>query len=535
MTQKRGKAATTPSTDRTAGRAHSTRVWVIHAPSRQARAEAFAAHLRADGWQARAVQRAEGLRAFTWDRVEATFEQIRARMRGEEEGAAKMLDALRDARSHVAVVDRVEECRALDRLRTTLKLDLRIVAWIDGFASSDAWKGAGADAMIAPTKIQCAAAGFDADDRSKVLQIGPLKPDDLLDSVEVRTTARTAMKVDKEQVALIDGTRLRAQDIPSLAAALAQLNSTENAWRWVFYYGDVHYHAEAMRAAAKTYGLSAWMFGDATPIARVLPGCDVVISAEYSALHDAAAWLGIDIFSLQRSDVSSPLTGLGAMRSAPDIRTLQRELSAYFAEDSSVKAPASIQDHAALHRAGQPTEIFEGMERWLARWIQSAPQENKGAPDISHGLAFEAIGDGSLDETAKHKSTPKQLHAERVRVLSDLRKLERNHAEAVETRDEWMERLRDAEFAEEEDLVAFAKERVARALEEVQQLQQRIAVKQEQRDRLRERERDGGAEASKPDDEVKGVPADMEARFRRIAQERQLQALKDRAKREGSS
>lgn len=528
MTQPSGQTASqAPTASKTQ---RSEKIWVVHAASRQQAAEALVKQLRAEGLSARAVRRYEGLRALAWERVETTWTQLRRRLLGAAGREAQgMLDAFRDGPPHLVVVDTVDDLIIFDRLRSALVFDARLVAWIDDLRPADAWREKGADALIAPTSMQGEAAGFGQGTASQTLWIGPSTPVNALQDTARRTAARKAMRIEDERVCLIDGSCLDAKEIPKIAQALSRVQTPlQTPYRWVFYYGDATYHADAMRAAATTHGLSLLMFGASTPVARVLPGCDVLLSASHSPLHDAAAWLGCAIVSYQTDGVRAPLAALGAMDMVQEYSALVPALRT--ALETTDRRP-SIATHQALRHAGDAHAITESIATWLQTQLEHVPTPDVDAADTPDGFAFERVGDAIDANDPQKPLSPHALHAEITRIVAALRQLEREHTSAVEERDLWMERLQDAEYAQEEDLVAYAQDRIDAALKNVRQLQQQIAAKQEQRARLRAQVQ----QTNTVPPETTDVPQDMEARFQRIAQERQLHALKDRAKREGSS
>lgn len=510
----------------------AAKVWVVHRASHHAAAEALAGALQQHGHTARSVRMIEGARDLTQEALEGGFEQLR-------QGLSAFLgtkilpdvDAFAARPPRLLIVDTVESARMFDRLRRTLQLRVRVVAWLDDFETSAAWSDEDIDAMIAPTCAQLRHAGLDPDRADQGLVIGPSRPEDVPPDAETfdawRVAARSSMNAQNACVAMVDGACLHPQDIPAMVRACARASGGHEGLRWVLYYGAQTANGEAMRAAAKTYGLRALMFGENTPVHRVLPGVDVMITPEKSRLYDLAAWSALPILRVVTGAEQHPLALHGRMT---EISSFDELTDALRRLSTAPRTP--LTEHEDLVSPGDIEAIAQQIAAWVSRHLHVVNDPPRDSPPTRDAFAFEEIGYPVSARTTSVTSRPmseSQRKAQMVALIQQLRAAERAQEEAVHARDVWIQRLQDAEEAQEEDLIAAAQQRVDDALRRVKMHHERVAELHDARDRLRGRKTHGLSEGpSTKDTQTTADPQDLEARFVRLEQQRQLRNLRAR-------
>lgn len=525
--------AKTPSDDVSVREGVPAKVWVVHHPARRAQADALADALRRRGHTARSLRMIEGARHLVQDGLEGGVEQLLQSLSAMV--SPKILGDVADFSEHpprALIVDTAENARLLHRLRNLMKVDARIIAWVDGFESSAAWDASAIDAMIAPTAAQLRAAGQDPERAEKGLVIGPLRPDEVPfgdgERTALRTAARTSMNAQDAYVAMFDGSCLHPQNIPDFIREFVRCQTSHKALRWVLYYGPQQANGDAMRAAAKTYGLRALMFGDGTPVHRVLLGVDVLITPEKSALHDAAAWNALPILRVSARDAQHPLVSLCAMTEVDQLKDLGNGL-----QQVREKQCAPLIEHPDLVSPGDAHAIFERIAEWIAARLPIASTSSPEPAPPRDALAFEEVGQQTptLDASihASLSLTDEERKAQMVQLLRQLRVEERGLEDAVRTRDVWIERLQDAEEAQEEDLISVAQQRVDAAIQQVKTNQERVILLHDAREQLRGQKThkmsEGPPHLTTQND---ANEREIEARFVRLEQQRQLRDLRAR-------
>lgn len=524
------RATTTPSEK------DPQKIWVMYSFLRRDHAEQLCEYLRSCGHNARAMAVEQGLRDVAWDRLEDGVEQLRRFFA--QHAPTRLFPAFEELSSsppRVVIVDNARTLRAFDRLRTWLQADFKIVLWVNDLESRAMEKiGARIDAVIAPTTIQIEQI-LEQSHAENALCVGPLAPPLLRDRDDARARARKAMRVDDECVVMIDASHMRAQDIPLWIGEIARQPDAQRSYRWLFYYGEHEENAEAMRHAAKTYGFAAWMFGQNTPVDQVLPGIDVLLTPNQSSCRDLAAWLPIHILSIFTPPSEAPTHPLVKLRRARALEGYHDILSSLRDAVQSERSP-SIATAAALKNADDAKAIFGCIESFLQKLGAPSAHETKNILE-EHGddrdaLAFEelvgATDARTSDATIKALSSS-ELREELTRIFKQLRRLEDEHTRAVEARDLWMERLQDAEEANEGDLIAYAKDQAQENLRLVATLQQQIVSVQDLRDRLRGQAKNDQDTRQSSERSSDHTAANYEARFEQLAQERRLRALRKRA------
>lgn len=509
------------------------KVWIVYSSSRHDHAQALCDYLRRRDQDANAVPMAEGLRDIARDRLGGGMEQIRKLFA--QKSPLKLPSALDEwsaAPPRIVLVNRPENARALEHLRTWMQASFRIVAWIDDLESAKSWENMGADAVIAPTVPQLQHVVSSASS-PLALRVGPSRPSAAELSDDARERARVAMDAQDEFVVMIDGSRMRPQDVPSWIAEIARRPDEQRRYRWLFYYGAHEQNAAAMRHAAKTYGFAGRMFGDTTPVEQVLPGIDALVTPAQSSVRDLCTWLPVHIlshFRVGRDATEHPLVRLERVHVLEGQHMVLDGLSRVRAADP----PVSLSDAGDLVHAGDTPHIFQEIAAFIDRIAARDADGTEASGDATDrgAFAFEEIGPQSTSSSLEadlEALSPEQIRTELARVFKRLRALEREQEAAVQTRDLWMQRLQDAEDTREEDLISYAKERAHEALRMVATIQQQIVSVQDARDRLRVRRSDITTTGAVAPMESDDLAQRFEHRFEHLAQERRLRELRKRA------
>lgn len=525
----------TQSTSELAVKARNTahaKVWVVHASTDAAWSTALAEHLSRAGHKARAVGISDAIRHIAWDRVGGGLEGLRKLLPSMGSGdQTSVMDELSARPPRVVITRSADSGRAFTRLRTLIGAKFSILAFVNDFELTSAWTSSAPDLVVAPTRGQITHINFDFEDDTRVGIAGPLAPFDVPSS-DVRSTARAAMKLEGEQCAvLIDGSGMRTSDIPLVVSQLAQLGEEDSTRRWLFYYGEHADNGSSMRAAARTHGIRALMFSNTTPLHRVLPGIDRVISAARSTTRVECAYLKIPMLAYGDHLQTHPLVQLGVMAAVPNVHAV----ASGFRQIEEGEPLPSV--HDKLPEAFVQSVVFNTIERLVGQNIEDRNIDETERAGDRTALHFEEIGapirvadaENVGARATRELLSPQKAREEMTGLLMELRRLEQTQAEAVERRDEWMERLQDAEDAGESELRDFAEKRARSEMEQVAQLQRAIARVQDARNELRKQHAGKQTQADMPKESIDDVPPEMEAKFQALADQRRLRALRQRA------
>lgn len=508
------------------------KVWIVHASTDAAWSIALAEHLSNAGHKARAVGISDAIRHIAWDRVGGGIEGLRKllpSMSGDDQ--TSVMDELSSRPPRVVITRSADSGRAFSRLRTLIGAKFSILALVNDFEPTSAWKNSLPELLIAPTRAQITPLGLDADDTTRVGIAGPLAPFES-PSANAKKIARAAMKLDEDQCAvLVDGSAMRTSDIPHVVSQLAQLGEQDSALRWLFYYGEHAENGAAMRAAARTHRVSALMFSHTTPLPRVLPGIDRVITAARGDARVGCAYLKIPMLAYGDDLQDHPLVQLGVMAAVPDVHAV----ASAFLEIQNDASRLNVQEQRPT--AFVQSAVFDAVEHLVRQNIEERDTSATTSSEAPTDLHFEEIGEPARaidpeDEvfaSTKAPLNPRKAREEMTRLLMELRRLEQTHTDAVQGRDEWMERLQDAEEAGELDLRNFAEERARKEMEKVAQLQQAIARVQDARNSLRKQQAGKQTPTVAANETASDVPPEMEARFQALADQRRLRELRQRA------
>lgn len=458
--------------------------------------------------------------------AERVARTLRLTRRGEPDAAA--LDALAGARPDLVIADHPGTLRTLEVLRDTLRADAVHLGLAASYGVEETWRGARGDAfVVADRAVLDAVRRPGLSDAALQLAGPPVAAG--FDATHDRATRRAALGFDGEaRVVMVDVTTLDPTAVDRLVFQL----SLHAALTPVFYYGREHEAADVLRQAAAVHGLPARMFGHLDALASYFVAADLVLVGP--ANPRIAAYLCLDrpTIALDPALASSELARSGAVVVADDVSGIGEVLARVAADGVPQAHVDAARDAVAPHPTAATASAIARI--WASRHalraaslpIQATPREDGAAPG-----RLESIG-GSAGEDLPVQPLSRAAAKEQLAALIlDERKVEAELSEQVRLRDRWMGRFELAEQHGEADLVGVAREHVDALGARVRELGERLDAIRAQKDLVRRRA--AAASGRKPQAEgAAEAPADVEARFRRLEMESDLDRLRRRAREE---
>ena len=461
---------------------------------------------------------ARGLLEQGADRLARTF---RLAPQGQPEQNA--VDAHAGARPDLILADHPGVLRTLEVIRDTTGVDSVHVGLVSAHRDATAWKGARADAFIAP-------------DETTVARLRRLRmADDALQSAGPPVPAGFERELDRAALradfGFGDDARVVLFDIAGAAPAevdglIFQLGLTRGALTPMLYYGRDHQAADAARRAAAVHGVRADLFGHVDAFEEYVLVADLVVAGPTTAHLGAYLCADRPVISWDAELQGTSLAEHGSV------------VVVALAALGDVLLHVGTNGVPAEHIAAATDQVSRTPNRDVAAalatiWSQRRAlraavvplSASEAAPSGGGRSRFEPIG--RAEEPASSEPLSRAAAKEQLAsLILEERRLQRELEQHVSARDTWMDRLDLAQGSGDTELIGVAERRVSAASEGVRALNERLDALRRQRDRIRERV---AAAAPKAPASAAAADGDHEARFRRLERQRDLNRLREKA------
>lgn len=433
----------------------------------------------------------------------------------------------------IVLCDSPASAASLKAVRQVMGSKMELVAVVNDFEAPFRWRDLEPDRIICPTAAQAHVLFPRVADRNRYALAGPAGIPTLPDVANARVRQALHIVDDTTRIAVVDTTWMQAAHIRELIELISANMQKLNDVKWIFGYGEQDEHARVIRKTAAAMGIQAHMFGG---------------DAQWPALvAEASLWVGsaknASLMLAIRANIPALALGAPQDHALVELGLLPQLQRTSDLVDALVQWRTGAQPDAAStwpdDLRAQMTE--EAVGQAVLRFLTTPVLVGGGDEDAESSpgpIGLEAIGAGVVPSASISKATTRQkspisskeLRNRMARLLLEQRALEATHKEAVEERDRWMQRIRDAEEAHEDDLREFAMNKAEIMMKRLKAMQRELDEVEEQKQELRARYSGADTASVSPGVGSKdAVPPDVEARFRQLDEQRQLRELRARA------
>lgn len=561
-------------------------IWLMVDHSLRAMAFADVADkLEKRGHKVEVVTMTEALGTMARDVFTGSAERVLRGLRVVLQGSPSdedLVGAVRRDKPDVLVITNPRHTRALSVLEGLAKTSMLQVGVLPDYNLSQAWLKSGLEAFIVPHEEQ-----------AERLERATHLPGERIAIAGPAIEAGFARELDRGEIRREFGfsqsekivmVRAEALDVSTLEKVVFQAKLVEGQVRYIFHHNGDGTAASTLRRAASEYGLQAVMFGRVEELEKYLAMADMVLTVAHDPYMPEVAALGLPVMMVgevqEAAEQAEFLERHHMGRLVTDVLRLGSELERFLRDDVLEKYKESS---ASIGLQGGSDEVADALldllersKRWQATssHTQGAPTANdQGGSKGEDGGAsspFENIGGGggasssssptshqgnarggyagSSSASSSSSNAPTSTgyagisRAEAKEQLAQLilseREIERRLTDLQKEQERWRSRLDLARQWNEEDLASEAEGVLRGYLEEAKPLQQELDGIRNQKAKLKAAAQ-GGSQAR--GDQQAGGDADperqnrlsqLEQRFRKMEEDRDLDDLKDRIGRE---
>lgn len=548
-------------------------VWIlVDRSAREAAFDAVAEELRARGMSAQIVTISEVISSVARDALAGGAERLLRGLRVAFKGRGAeedFLGAVRRARPDVLAVTNPRYGRALSLLESLAGISTLQVGILPDFNLSTDWINSSLQAFIVPTeehRQRLAANGLLAE---RVLVARPAIQHGF--SVEVdREQVREGLGFADKTVILVRANPFSPSTVEKL---VFQATMVEKPVQFIFHHDGDGACAAALRRAADQYRLGAAMFGRVDDLERFVAASDLVLAApdepyvaEILAQGRPILFVGAEQGAAAQAEF---LADAGAAHYVADVLRLGGEIRRTIHPDKLQQLAQAANALGARDGSRQVADALSVALEHADAWLR-APASHTGTPeaggsgdggaaDVPVSGPFETIGTGrsvtrdtqapaSPDDARTPRRAPAEpaysglSAAEAKDQLAELilreREFERRMGEVQKQQQRWQDRLQLAREWNEADLANEAADILRGFNAEADALQRDLDDVRRQKDKLKRavRQDNGGTKprALLVDQSAPGRAdaEDVEARFRRMELDRDLDSLKDKIDRD---
>ena len=558
-------------------------VWIL--VDHSARAEAFASvagHLQERGARAEIVTISEVIGTMARGALAGSAERLLRGLRVAVQGHSDedLIGAVRRVKPDLLAVTNPRHVRALSVLEGLTGIPALQVGVMPDFNLHDAWLKSGLHAFIVPHEEladRFVRAQVPAD---RVLVAGPAVQPGFARELD-KGALRDEFGFSHSEKLVI--ARAENFDVASLEKMMFQAKLVEGNVRFLFHHNGDNSAAATLRRAANDHGFDAVMFGRVDQLERYLAVGDMVITTASDPMIPEISALGLPVMMVGDAGDASAQAAfferheLG--RHVSDMIRLGAEVERFLLEDNLARYAEAA---GSIGLPGGSKEVAEAMARALIHapeWRQvnnpgggreeqggDAGSDQGGGNNERKGFGgpFESIGgsrgggssssDSSGSSSSSGGSTGSSgsgggggrdanefvgiSKAEAKEQLAQLilaeRELDRRLGELGKEQQRWRNRLDLAREWNEEDLAEEAEGILRGYLREAEPLQQELQDVRRQKAKLKEAAGGGGRGPSGAGGGAGGGSrlSEVERRFRKMEEDRELDSLRDKISRE---
>lgn len=351
--------------------------------------------------------------------------------------------------------------------------------------------------------------------------------------------------------------RVESFDVDTIDKLVFQAKLVENA-RVIFHHNGDSTAANTLRRATGDYGFRAVMFGRVSELERYMAIADAVVTSGADPLMPELLALGLPVMLVGESrgyeEQAAFLQAHELGRFVPEIVRLGAELERFVGSESLEKYQAAAQ---SIGLPGGSTEVADAIIEVILRakaWEEPSPDvpsgDGQGEDDRREQFSggFESIGgvsakrggatregggerDGGVNpyEGISRAEAQQQL----AQLILSERELERKLGDLEKEQQRWRGRLDLARQWREDDLATEAESILREYLREADPLQQELEDIRRQKAKLKAAANPKVAKSGRAaDPAASSRMAELERRFSRMEEDRELDDLKGRIDRE---
>lgn len=459
-----------------------------------------------------------------------------------------LVGAVRRARPDLLVVTDPRYVRALGLLESLSGIESLQVGVLPDFNLAPDWRKSPVQGFVVPHESFRQLLVDSGYPQERVRVAGPPVQERFSLDVD-RGEARKSFGFGEESIVFV---RANGFDAAMLDKIVFQSTLVDRDARFVFHHDGDQGTASGLRQISKHYGLRALMFGKVDDLQRYVAACDLVVAAPNDPY--VAEIVSVDrplLFVGDEGDHAAQVDFLvehDAARHVADVLRLGVEVDRTLADETleqMATAAAALSTTAGSKDVAQALEFaLENRAEWSSTPEVEPPAPQDDAPPESKG-AFEVIGDSGTDsEQAPKDSSGAEKGASKQAPLKGLSKsqakeqlaalimlerdLERRLDEAERQQNRWRNRLELAREWNEADLAEEAEAILRDAMADAEKLGGELKDVHRQKAKLKA--------AAGAGDPTSGADSkrttEMEGRFRKMEVDNDLEALKDRIRRE---
>lgn len=464
------------------------------------------------------------------------------------------IGAVRRVRPDALAVTSPRYVRALSLLESLTGISSLQLGVLPDYNLDDQWLKSSLHAFIVPHGAQADKLRRQGVEGNRVMIAGPPVQRGFTTTVD-KAQARDDFGFSHgEKIIFVRADHFGIGDLEKL---IFQCKLVEGNVRFIFHHNGDGSVAAELRRAANEYGFPAIMFGKVNDLERYVAMADAVIAVPHEPLLAEIIAQGKPVMlvgsDMQAVEQTAFLTSMEMARHTHDMLRLGSEIERFLKDEtlerfteaaSSIGLPDGSKEVAAaiVNALQNVNDLMSG-----GTSAQSGTEEEPSQDDTPTNSAFESIGkdkkpkednprhDDRRDAPADDNKYAGISQAEAKEQMAQLilveRDLERRLGELEKEQQRWRERLDLAREWQEEDLAEEASGILRGYLNEARGLQEELQGVRVQKDKLRSAVQNKGGKSTGQGATNSRV-SQMEQRFRKMEENRDLNALKDRLNRE---
>lgn len=552
-------------------------VWIL--VDHSTRAEAFASvagHLQERGARAEIVTITDVIGTMARGALAGSAERLLRGLRVAVQGHSDedLIGAVRRVKPDLLAVTNPRHVRALSVLEGLTGIPALQVGVMPDFNLHDAWLKSGLHAFIVPHEELAARLDRAQIPSERVLVAGPAVQPGFARELD-KGALRDEFGFSHSEKLVI--ARAENFDVVSLEKMIFQAKLVEGNVRFLFHHNGDNSAAATLRRAASDHGFDAVMFGRVDQLERYLAVGDMVITSANDPMMPEISALGLPVMLLgDAGDADAQAAFLERHelgRHVPDLIRLGAELERFLLDENLARYSDAAR---SIGLPGGSKEVAEAIAKALIhapQWREAATgggreDDNDAGGDDGDdsrnrgfGGPFESIGSrGSRDSGSSSGAggsagsasaggdssggrdvneyagiSKAEAKEQLAQLILEERELDRKLGDLSKEQQRWRNRLDLAREWNEEDLAEEAEGILRGYMREAEPLQQELQDVRRQKAKLKEAAGGGGrgsASAGASGNASGARHSEVERRFRKMEEDRELDSLRDKISRE---
>lgn len=540
-------------------------VWLL--VDHSTRADAFssvAGALEERGVRAQVVTITEVIGSMARTALAGSAERVLRGLRVAVQGRSDedLIGAVRRDRPDILIITNPSHVRALSVLEGITGIPSLLLGVLPDYNLNETWIKTGLQAYIVGHEELRGRLVHARVPEERVLVAGPAVQPGFARELDKAALRSEFGFSQSEKIVIV---RVESFDVDTIEKLVFQAKLVENA-RVIFHHNGDSTAANTLRRATGDYGFRAVMFGRVSELERYMAIADAVVTSGADPLMPELLALGLPVMLVGQArgyeEQAEFLQTHDLGRFVPEIVRLGAELERFVGPESLEKHQAAAQSiglpGGSIEVADAIVEVIQRAKAWEEQEPEAPANDGDGAgqgeddrrEQFSGG--FESIG-GSRAARGGGSSTPERdargdrggdvnpyegiSRAEAKQQLAQLilseRELERKLGELEKEQQRWRGRLDHARQLRYDDLATEAESILREYLREAEPLQQELEDVRKQKSKLKAAANPKAARSGRAaDPAVSSRMAELERRFSKMEEDRELDDLKGRIDRE---